>query len=356
MTASGVNGGRASWKGSETRPIVNGSPQPVPPAPVGARSVLPKGTAPARGMDLLPEGVRDLVAHRHAGIVGLAQARPDAVAAMLSSTWVTEVFVSTCEPRLAVQVYRSIRDQLETHKRKELLRRIVKRISKAATNLSEAKRDKKPFESRGYRPGDADWDLDYTLERLNERPGQILTYDNIRTADLTPPGLAVCIMADKSQSVGAVLHDIAIACAVACHRLKDESVSVLMFDKAVAFARRFDDEDAPERTIERVIDMDSGGATDLFKPLVAAKDEFASVPASRTRKAILITDLVATRGKDPRPVAQDLPALTVVCVPGFSDKIPSLAHTICSLHHCRLIWSSGQGAVVEAVLDAISSP
>ncbi|NPV69384.1 MAG: VWA domain-containing protein [Firmicutes bacterium] len=351
MTASHHEGGRDSLSNETPPPRAGQPPQSTPPG--GAKPIPQYGTTAAR--DLLSEGSRDLIGYARADIVQLAQARPEAVAAVLGNAQVAEVFVDASEPQSVVQVYRSIRDRMEMHRRRELLKRIVDRISKAAATLSEARKVRKPSEVRAYRPGDADWDLDYTLERLSENPGKALTYDDIRATASTPPGLAVCLIADKSQSVGGMLHDIAVACAVACYRLRDESLSVLLFDKSVEFARHFEEEGTAERVIERVIDMDAGGATDLFKPLVAAKGEFESIPASRSRKAILVTDLVATRGHDPVPVARDLPSLKVVCVPGFRNELPALSSAFRNLDNTRFVWADSSGSVTEAMLELIAS-
>ena len=335
------------------------APDPVEgplPAPQSGGDVPARLRERSGTRTLLPEGSRRVVTRRADGYVPIVEAGPEAAAAILSNSTAAEVFVNSADPRLLVNVYRRVRDSMEAVARRELLRRVVSRLSETARNLWDTRRARKPTEMRVYRPGDGDWDLDATLEQMAQNPDGILTYEDFRTRTDDSSGVAICLMVDKSQSISRMLHDVAVACAMVCHALKDEMISVLVFDKSVEFIRRFDDADGPERVIEKILDMDCGGATDLVKPLLAAEEEMTRAPASRLRRGILVSDLVATRGADPLCVTRDMTSLRIVCVPGFRDEPPPLAFALRALPNVDLIRAGTPEKVLESLLQAALTP
>jgi hypothetical protein len=274
---------------------------------------------------------------------------------VLANAGAAEVFVNSASPRILGRVYRAIRDRLEGERRRRLLKSIVPRIARASLALTQATKRRGSRGTTGYNPGDDAWDLESTIERILETPRSPVTYSHIRCKSVGPPKLAACLIIDKSQSVTGVIDDVVIACAAVCHGLREEMVSVVIFDKEAEVIRRFDCDEGLERVIELLLEMDSGGATDLLKPLATAAEELRRAPVSCAKLGVLISDLAATRGASPCAVAREIPSLRIVRVPGCTDELPESARELCRLRNVDLVRTCAPGDILDAILEAFDA-
>jgi hypothetical protein len=144
---------------------------------------------------------------------------------------------------------------------------------------------------------------------------QYVHYDLIRAQRRSRTKRAFAVIADKSSSLTDWIHLVAVGTGMIAYAAQWDLISVLVFDKEVEILKHFHEAKDLGRVIEQLIDMDSGGATDLFKPLEAARKEFASIPLFTKRRAILVSDCIPTMGRDPLGTASQFESLNIFHFP-----------------------------------------
>jgi hypothetical protein len=216
-----------------------------------------------------------------------------------------------------IQVYRNIRSIAQKEERRRLLEYVVPRITLEGHRLYDAGLKTRMNEPRPYRPGE-EWDPEATFESmfssgfLNPRH---LTYEVIRAKRKSRAKRAFVVIADKSSSLTDWIHLVAVGTGMIAYAAQWDLISVIVFDKEVEFLKHFHEAKDLGKVIEQLVDMESGGATDLFKPLEATRKEFASIPLFTQRRAILVSDCIPTMGRDPLGTASQFESLNIFHFP-----------------------------------------
>jgi hypothetical protein len=216
-----------------------------------------------------------------------------------------------------IQVYRNIRSIAQKEERRRLLEYLVPRVALEGHRLYDAGLKIGTPEPRPFRPGE-EWDYEATLESMFLRGilhPQYVHYDLIRAQRRSRTKRAFAVIADKSSSLTDWIHLVAVGTGMIAYAAQWDLISVLVFDKEVEILKHFHEAKDLGRVIEQLIDMDSGGATDLFKPLEAARKEFASIPLFTKRRAILVSDCIPTMGRDPLGTASQFESLNIFHFP-----------------------------------------
>ena len=216
-----------------------------------------------------------------------------------------------------IQVYRNIKSVTQKEERRKLLEYLIPRIIIEGHRLYDAGLKVKINESRPYRPGE-EWDQEATLELMSASgtpDPRYLHYEHIRAQRKNRTKRAFVVIADKSSSLNDWIHLVAIGTGMMAYAAQWDLISVLVFDKEIEFLKRFHEAKDLGRVIEQIVDMDSGGATDLFKPLEATRKEFAHIPLLTKKKAILVSDCIPTLGKDPLAMASQFESLNIFFFP-----------------------------------------
>jgi MoxR-like ATPase len=216
-----------------------------------------------------------------------------------------------------IQVYRNIKSIAQREERRRLLEYLVPRVILEGHRLYNAGLRVKMNESRPYRPGE-EWDYEATLESMFSAgilDPMHLYYELIRAKRKSRTKRAFIVIADKSSSLTDWIHLVAVGTGMIAYAAQWDFISVVVFDKEVEFLKHFHETKDLGRVIEQIIDMDSGGATDLFKPLEATKNEFAHIPLLTKKRAILISDCIPTMGRDPLAVASQFESLNIFYFP-----------------------------------------
>jgi Mg-chelatase subunit ChlD len=236
---------------------------------------------------------------------------------------------------------------------RELARRLAGRLS-----LDLARRG--PVRPRGvgklveqpFRPDGGDLDLDASLEAIAaaRAAGEAIDPERLRVRGWSTPGTALCLLVDRSGSMGGrPLATSAVAAAAVSWRAP-EDYSVLSFGKDVIAAKSQDRARPVEQVVDAVLALRGFGTTDVAGALEAAREQLARSRAAR-RITVLLSDCRATEPGDVAGAASALDELVILAPEGDSEEAEALAGAV----GARVTTVAGPSGVAEAltrVLDA----
>ena len=151
------------------------------------------------------------------------------------------------------------------------------------------------LETQRYRPDGGDIDLDASIEALLSARGEQRAVDpeELRVRSWTTPSTAICLLVDRSGSMGGEpLATSAVAAASIAWR-SPEDYSVLSFSKDVVAAKSQDLHKSNEAVVDAVLALRGFGTTDVAAALTAAREQLARSRAAR-KITILLSDCRAT--------------------------------------------------------------
>ncbi len=200
----------------------------------------------------------------------------------------------------------------------EKLRELARRLA-AQLFLDIARRG--PATPRGvgslrtqrYRPDGGDLDVDASLDAVvaatvGERA---VDPEDLRIRAWTKPGTAICLLVDRSGSMGGKpLATAAVAASAVSWRAPDD-YSVLSFGKDVIAAKSQDVAKSNEAVVDSVLALRGFGTTDIAGALRAAGEQLARSRAGR-KVTILLSDCRATVPGDAVAAAARLDELVIV--------------------------------------------
>lgn len=176
-----------------------------------------------------------------------------------------------------------------------------------------------------YRPDAGDLDIDASLDALVEsRRGIAPDAERLRVRGWTRPGTALCLLVDRSGSMGGQpLATSAIAAAAVASR-NPEDYSIVAFGKDMVVAKSQDVHKDSERVVNDVLALRGFGTTDLAGALVTAHRQLSRSRAGR-RVTILLSDCRATVEGDPVAAAAGLDELVVLAPAADHDEAAAFA-------------------------------
>ena len=164
-----------------------------------------------------------------------------------------------------------------------------------------------------YRPDGGDLDVDASLDAVvaatvGERA---VDPEDLRIRAWTKPGTAICLLVDRSGSMGGKpLATAAVAASAVSWRAPDD-YSVLSFGKDVIAAKSQDVAKSNEAVVDSVLALRGFGTTDIAGALRAAGEQLARSRAGR-KVTILLSDCRATVPGDVVAAAARLDELVIV--------------------------------------------
>ncbi len=176
---------------------------------------------------------------------------------------------------------------------------------------------------------DGDIDVESSLEaittaRAERRP---VAVDDIVSTTWQKPGIAICLLVDRSGSMsGERLASAALAAAMCSWRAPNE-FAVLAFDNRVVSIKELNQTVPPEKVVTDVLGLRGHGTTDVALALTAAARQLATSSAPR-RLTLLLSDAESTIGMDPSTAARALPELAVLAPADEPDHAYSLAASV----------------------------
>ena len=201
-----------------------------------------------------------------------------------------------------------------------------------------------------YRPDDGDLDFDASFDTIAEAAagGVAIDAERLRVRSWSTPDTALCLIVDRSGSMGGKpLATAAIAAAAVALR-SPTSFSVIAFGKDVVTVKGQATDKPSERVVTDVLSLRGHGTTDLSGALRAAGVQLSRTRAAR-RIAILLSDCRSTVEGDVHAAAAGLPELVIVAPEQDCDEAVRLANE-CG---ARIATVAGPSRVVEALASLL---
>ncbi|MCL4554313.1 MAG: VWA domain-containing protein [Actinobacteria bacterium] len=214
----------------------------------------------------------------------------------------------------SAKLYQNARSYLSRQQRERLLKHVIPKVLREGRAIHERGTPTPLRELRGYKVGD-EWDLEATLDQRLAFGDTRLDYAAIRTRKKKEAKRAFVILADQSNSLSKYMHYVALTTAMLCFALKAEHLSVIGFQSDTCVLKGMREVVPVDLLMSRILDLECGGATDLYRPLVDARKELASVGSGIQQHVILISDCAPTVGRNSLPVAKGLPRLHILYLP-----------------------------------------
>jgi len=174
------------------------------------------------------------------------------------------------------------------------------------------------------RGGDLDVDasLDAVLAgRAQRRAPEVA---ELVARDWARPELALCLVVDRSGSMGGERLAAAALAAAACAWRCPGEHAVLTFARDVQVLRGMDSDRPAASVVDAVLSLRGHGTTALADALRAAAEQLERSRAAR-RVVILLSDCRSTDELDPVPVATRLPELAILAPAGDTEQAADFA-------------------------------
>ena len=200
--------------------------------------------------------------------------------------------------------------------------------------------------SQPYRPDGGDLDLDASFEAIAESiaGGVAVDVERLRIRSWATPDTALCLVVDRSGSMGGKpLATAAIAAAAVAMR-NPSSYSVLAFGNEVIAVKGQGADKPGERVVTDLLSLRGHGTTDLAGALRVAAEQLSRSRAAR-KIAILLSDCRATVEGDALAAAAALSELVIVAPEQDCNEAVNFA----SQCGARLATVSGPSQIVEAL-------
>lgn len=197
-----------------------------------------------------------------------------------------------------------------------------------------------------YRPDGGDLDLDASFDAIAEAfaGGTALDAERLRIRSWTTADTALCLLADRSGSMGGKPLATAAVAAASIALRNPRSYSVLAFGKDVVAVKSQQADKSSERVVTDVLSLRGHGTTDLAGALRAAADQLGRSRATR-KITIVLSDCRATVEGDVCAAVALLSEVVVVA------PMEDCAEAVRFAGECgaRLATVDGPSQVVEAL-------
>jgi Mg-chelatase subunit ChlD len=205
--------------------------------------------------------------------------------------------------------------------------------------------------SQPFRPDGGDLDIDASLDAIAEAVGgrHAVDPERLRIRGWTKPGTALCLMVDRSGSMGGKpLATSAVAAAAVAWRAPSD-YSVIAFGKDIVVAKAQDVYKDSDRVITDVLALRGFGTTDLAGALLTAGLQLSRSRAGR-RIAVLLSDCRATVEGDVIAAAGALDELLIIAPEGDAVEAEKLATRV-GAKWTTASGPSAVGAALSQLLD-----
>jgi Mg-chelatase subunit ChlD len=199
-----------------------------------------------------------------------------------------------------------------------------------------------------YSPDGGDLDVDASLEALAERVGGSVDVDRLRVTAWSRPATALCLVVDRSGSMGgAPLATAALAAAAVASRAPEDH-SVLAFGSTVLVLKGQRVPKPAGAVVTDLLSLRGHGTTDVAAALHGAALQLSGSRAGR-RVTVLLSDCRSTAGGDALEAAGLLDELVVVAPAADAEE----ARAFCRRAGARLTTVGGPSDVAEALTRAL---
>lgn len=212
---------------------------------------------------------------------------------------------------------------------RELARRLAGRLSvDLSRRAGSSRRGVGRLTTRRLRDEIADIDIDASLDAIIGREcGIRLDVAEVRVRDWAKPTTAMCLVVDRSGSMGGRPLATAALFAASVAARQPDDYSVVMFSSDAVTVKSQDVALSTEQVVGSVLSLRGHGTTDLAGALRAANEQL--VRSNATRKVtILLSDCRSTSRDDTVEMASALDELFVVAPEGDHDEARRFAEQV----------------------------
>jgi Mg-chelatase subunit ChlD len=235
----------------------------------------------------------------------------------------------------------------------QLARRLAGRLALDLTRAGPAKgRGVRRLRSAPADRAEGDLDIDASLEELvqaraeRRRPA----LDQLRVRSWAQPELALCLVVDRSGSMGGDRLATAALAAAACAWRCGDDYSVLAFSDKILMVKAQNERRQAAEVVDDLLSLRGFGPTDIGLALRVARDQLSLARADR-RLVVLLSDCRPTAGVDPALAVSGLDELAVIAPADDAEDAEELAGRV----GARCVRLAGPGGVPQAFLAVLDS-
>ncbi len=203
---------------------------------------------------------------------------------------------------------------------------------------------------RRYRDDAGELDIDASMDAIvsARAAGASPERDGLYVTQWTTPSTALCLLVDRSGSMGGKpLATSAVAAAAVASRMPQD-YSVLAFGRDVVVAKSQDVDKSADAVVNDVLSLRGFGTTDLAGALRVAAEQLARTRAGR-KITVVLSDCRATVDGDPVAAARRLDEVVIIA-PASDD---AEAQVLATAVGARLVTIEGPSEVPEALARAL---
>jgi Mg-chelatase subunit ChlD len=202
-----------------------------------------------------------------------------------------------------------------------------------------------------YRPDGGDLDLDASFDAITDAAAAGIAVDaeRLRVRSWSAPATALCLLVDRSGSMGGEPLATAAMAAAAVALRAPADWSVLAFSNDVVAVKSQGDDKLGEQVVTDVLSLRGHGTTDLAGALHAAGEQLSRSRAAR-KIAVVLSDCRSTVAGDVLAAARALPEVVVIAPEGDCDEAVSFARD-CGARIATVAGPSHVAAALASVLE-----
>ena len=195
-----------------------------------------------------------------------------------------------------------------------------------------------------YRPDGGDLDIDASMEAIVEGQVGTLDVERLRVRSWVKPGTALCLLVDRSGSMGGKPLATAAVAAAAVASRSPADYSVLAFGKNVVVAKGQTTPKPSDLVVTDVLSLRGYGTTDLAGALHVAAEQLARSTAGR-KVTVVLSDCRSTVDGDPVAAAAGLDEVVVIAPESDDEEAQAFARRV----GARLTTVGGPSEVADAL-------
>ncbi|MFX0150444.1 MAG: VWA domain-containing protein [Candidatus Hodarchaeota archaeon] len=247
-----------------------------------------------------------------------------------------------------------IKDFFATEEKKLLLRKIIPKLLGHAEKIYKTIDRSKYPETILYLPG-RPWHLEKTIVNFLLSGDSNLTYKHVICIKRKKRRKSIVLLIDKSHSVLNYLRLIILTSVLFTLSLDIKDIALIGFDNQPDVLKGFNDFNTSKYDlVNQLVYIKSGGKTDIFSALESAEKELNRQICPK-KIVVLISDLLATSGKDFLPFFTRLEDVRIILTPrrqAIQLTKPILGY-LRRLSNVRLYYMSPDERSIPKILERV---
>lgn len=284
------------------------------------------------------------------GLRLIATNYPMIAAKILNKIELTDQMLDNLNGEDLIQLYSRTKKHLNYNIRKKLLEKLIPFITEKAKTIFRRGISSSVSRYVDYQPGDS-WEIEMTFEKMLSSGKLNPDYDSIVVKEPSKRKKSIVICIDKSLSVLQLIHQIVLMASVLSLSVKRDNFAIIEFDSEAQLLKPMSKRIPPEELVELILNVESGGKTDLDKALQLATKQLKD-SSSREKIIYIISDLERTIGKNPLPIIQRIPDLRIVYARTY--RRVSFVDEIVSLSNVKMVELNHNSDLVELTTKLVS--